>query len=559
MESFTFTRSRGIRPSVAQLVVPELPEIPTGTAKLVFYDGVREFVIPDCHLQSVDISTTNGIRYTVSIADYRWRWERFGAISGQYNLVRGGLIVPRTRKNPRELAALCLKEMQVSVYDVKQLPTDVYPEIIWSLENPATALESLCNSLGFVVCPQLQGGVAIHKAGVGKVLPVVKGSEINKSVKVAMMPDEIWVAAAPTVWEMSLKVGDKLAIEASRVEDRVESIVLADDVGYRPKDGWGNEDPRTMPNVGFEERTSGNVDVVKEGERLRTLASQSVYRMFGFKNPIKPYDTPFEILDSRQLVLQPDLLATTVVKYKSQNEDRTELRRKLPFLYGKFALTNDTGKNNVEKFSHDYDKERSLIYKGSVSIDSDKVLISVNDPLYLFNSNSDAAKRFEDPEIYLRVAFSVRNYETGDQYREVYKLPTGSNNRTKPLWVVLTDVRREIIVDAKTGEPIKEGGDNRKEVEETLKQYAKIELAKLISINPAVGEYAGFQAIELDGAIEQVTYSIDSSGMTSTTASSGTEHSYVVSSFEERRRVAKLNEILRKQDQIQNDKKDVKR
>lgn len=564
VESFTFTRSRGVRPSVAQLVVPQLPLVPTGSAPLIFNDGVRHFVIPDCHIQSVDISTTNGFRYVVSIADYRWRWEKFGAISGQYNLVRGGLIVPETRKNPQEMARLCLQEMQVRDFDVRNLPTDVYPEVIWSLDNPANALESLCNSLGYVVCPELSGRVAIHKAGVGKVLPVVRGGEINQSIKVPMLPDEIWVAAAPTVWEMSLKIGKKMALEFTDERDKVESLVFADDVSYKPEDGWGTETPRTMPNIGVELRSTDDKEKIRKGERIRSLAMQSVYRMFGFDLPIKVFELPFKIEDNNQLVLASDLLSTVEVSYNSTTRGEVkEIRREQPFVYGMFAAQNETGKNNVEKFSHDYTKDKTLRYERSFSIDPDRVIISFSDPFYMLKELTEddllfSDKVYFDPEAYVRTAFSVRDPDTGDLWREVYKIQTGANNRTKPLWVVLTDVRREIRIDATTGKPFKDG-DNKKDVEKALREYARIEFAKLNSMDPAVGEYAGFQDIELDGAIEQVTYVIDSSGMTSTTASYGTEHSYVVASFEERRRVAKLNEILKQQDQIKNDKKDVKR
>ena len=48
VEQFQMTRSRGVSPSVIQLVVPQLPQIPVGqSAPLILSDAVHQIRIDD--------------------------------------------------------------------------------------------------------------------------------------------------------------------------------------------------------------------------------------------------------------------------------------------------------------------------------------------------------------------------------------------------------------------------------------------------------------------------------------------------------------------------------
>ncbi|MFM7975802.1 MAG: hypothetical protein ACKO8U_12070, partial [Pirellula sp.] len=192
VEQFQMTRSRGISPSVIQIVVPALPQIPIGqSAPLVLSDTVHQIRIEDCMVQAIDIDDSDGTRFVITLLDGKWRWA-YGQISGQYNTVRGGVILQSTRKSPRELVALCLREMGVDRYDTQELPNTTYPEVTWDLENPAVALENLCGALGCVVAEQLSGEVKICKKGIGKSLPVVRGGQTKETMKLVTAPDDIY-------------------------------------------------------------------------------------------------------------------------------------------------------------------------------------------------------------------------------------------------------------------------------------------------------------------------------------------------------------------------------
>jgi hypothetical protein len=548
VSQMSYTRSRGIQPGVIQLSVPELPAIPVGfTGPVYFTDGNREFSMGDCLLQSVDIDWSNGIQYVLSIADSRWRWK-YGQISGNYNTVRAGAIVQRSRKLPRELAELCLQAMGVRYYDVSAMPDDVYPEVTWDLDVPSVALEDLCSNLGCVVCPMLNGAVVISRQGVGKKLPFILGCEIKESIKIVTTPDAIAICADPTLWEVSLKIGEPVGLE---VDGRVLPI---NKLSYAPKNdkgvaGWTHEDPKSFANV---------------ATKYRKLAQQSVWKWFRFSLPIHlpnldPPDGDRDdqgksrgIVSADQIYFTPSCLTKVV----TLGEDMSVERRKEPFAYGRYYDRKDRGSNNVQVFSHKYDENTALLYEGSWAIDEDQAIVKFSDAVFLYDDRTEATARFLAPDLRIRTAIGYKNKHSDAKLREVLTVPTGYRNGTKPLWTRRPDLRREIIVDPETNAPAKVNGDNVNQIEKQLKAYAGFEMAKFRNEIPRQGEYAGFAVIELDGTIEQVTYAIDESGLTSTTASYGAEHSLIIASFEERSRVAKLNAVLKQQSQIMNSKRD---
>lgn len=564
VEQFTMTRSRGIQPGTIQFVVPVVPDIPIGrAAPFLLSDGVNSITIKDCIVQSIDIDASEGERYVVTLLDSRWRWA-YGQISGTYNIVRGGVILNSTKKKPKELAELCLKEMGETKFDLAQLPNDTYPEVTWDLENPAVALENLCNSLGCVVCVQLDGSVKVFKQGTGKALPTMKGSQITQSIKMVNAPDDIYISAEATRWEVSLKIHVPFGVERSKKSaDKpvIEQLVAIDKLSYKPPNGWGTEDPLQFANVYAKQTPNATLrEQQLERDRIRGLASESVWKMFGFKFPFKLPGLPFEVKDINQITFHTELLTETTVEYASPNQGTAyETRRQDPFVYGMFYDRKDTGKNNVDTFSHRWWENEKLVYKGGFNVDAERGIVIFSDPVYSYDNTPGAKEAFVVPNLYLRVAISIRDPKTGTYWRETWKEPTGWKNSTKPRWVKRADLRREIKINPETGKPFSDGGDNITTLEAELKKYAKYEKIKLDATNPSQGNYSGFIPIELDGTVEQVTYSINGSGETETTASYGFEHSLVVPSYDERRRIALLNQFAAKQAAIMNGNKEEKR
>jgi hypothetical protein len=562
VQQFSMTRSRGIQPSTIQFVVPVIPQVPVGrSAPLQMSDTKNAFQIPDCLLTSVDADYSNGEQYSVTLLDYRWRWS-YGQVSGQYNTVRGGQIVEKTKKPPKDLAEICLKELGVKQYDVSGLPNDVFPEITWELENPAVALENLCSALGCVICPQLDGSVRIYANNVGAQLPRQEGSEFNETLKIIQAPDKITIAAEATRWEVSLEIFEPFGVERSMPNPTSiskEEMLPIDQLSYMPTGGWGNEDPLSFANVDSKRYPNATIkEQIKERERVRGLAQESVWKLWGFKFPIKLPFLPFPITHVNQLIFHTDLIGETTIDFRTANQGKQyETRRRQPFVYGQYYDRTDTGKNNVATFTHEWWKNRRVIYPGGFSLDAERGIISFSDPVYLYDSKPNASSRFVRPKLYLRVVVSAKDPDTGVYWREGLEVDTGYRNKTQPKWVKRSDLRRELVVNPE--DTAKVTWDNKTELKKELELYGKLELAKLQSLKSTEATYQGFQTIELDGAIHQVTYSIDSSGMTTTQASLGFEHSYFVPSQEERKRTMFLHHLVAQQSQNLNNKADYQR
>lgn len=548
----TITRARGIAPGTIAIMLPFEPEIVSDPAPLIISDETREIVFPDCIWQSREFEYNDGESVGLQLLDYRWRWE-FGEISGEYNIVDGGIILPKSKKSARDLAKLLLEEMGVEKFDVMAVPNDKFPSVSWNLDNPAQALESFVNQFGCVVCPQINGKVVISKNNVGKQLPRTKGAEFRFSYKKASIPDEIRISAQPTQWEISIEIDKPFGLEREQpnpLKPTSESIVPIDKLSYKPPNGWESEDPRSFPSIGTAIKADTDLKAaLKERDRIRGLAEESVWKYFGFKFPFKLPGLPFEIKDINQLVFQEELLTVSEIEYESPLQGRlVEVKRQQPFVYGQFYDYNGYGRNNVDAFSHDYDTDKKLIYRGSFSVDKRRGIITFGDAMFLYDAAAETNKMITPPKLFLRTCVSVRDPETGKLWRDVYVQPTGIKHKTKPKWLQ-GDLYRQINVSPKTKKPFKDG-DNKAKLEEELKLFLDIEVKRLQVLKPQTGVYPYFLDIELDGTIQQVTYDIDSNGFCQTTASYGMEHSAIYPNYEERMKVMRTDAFIQKQAQL---------
>jgi hypothetical protein len=548
------TRSRGIQPATIQIMLPFRPELPSGPEPVFLHDGIRSFTLPDCVFQSMDVQFSDGLECLITLLDYRWRWQ-YGQVSGEYNVIRGGIVIPDSKKSLEELAKICLKEMGVTNFDVSVLrKIDSLPSVTWDLDNPAQALESLVNQFGLVICPQLNGSVVIAKRGVGKRLPRMIGAEFTSTLKVQTAPDEIHIHALPTIWEVSIEIGDAVGIERSKptaTDASVESIVPVDKLSYTPVTTWERENPLMFPNVGLKvlpdkdalkELTDfESLELRREADRIRGLAQESIWKLFTFKFPFTLPGLSFEIKDINQIEFLDELVSETVVEYETPLQKKAaEVRRQKPFVYGMFYDQNGFGKNNVDSFSHDYDKDARLIYQGGFNVDKQRGLIVFSNPVYLFERNQGELI-YSAPKLFLRTAISVRDPKSRALWREVLKVKTGYRNDSLPM-AVRGDLALEVVQQPNKSKST----DNKKELEKELRKRLNAEVERILPDVPETGSYSGFIPIELDGTIEQVSYQIDASGFATTVASFGMEHSLVVASHEERMRIARTDAFIKR-------------
>jgi hypothetical protein len=228
VESATYTMSHGISPGTCVLRC----QVQTGLVQpapygdLVFSDGTRAVVVPDCRLDNLKVDfDDSGYYWSLSIVDRRWKWRDLGAVSGCYNqLDPFGKLIPWTIRSPRELAVLCLSAMGETDY-VLNMPeglnypgpftsapiinvSGVNPPISWQGVAPAQALQQLCDQFGCRVVYQLSSdSILITPQGPGSPLPTNASiSKQGPSLKSVETPDGIGVLGAPTRYQLRLQL-----------------------------------------------------------------------------------------------------------------------------------------------------------------------------------------------------------------------------------------------------------------------------------------------------------------------------------------------------------------
>jgi hypothetical protein len=540
----TFTLAHGIAPSTAVLTVaPQSRPIPKIGVLTLSYGG-QTVNFPDCILDRVEVRYDSNGRETwnLYIWDRRWKWRQSGRISGYYNVHRGGRpidsentrsfsygILPHTQKSPRELARLCLEAMGERRYNIDRLPDDQRPEIEWDYDLPAEALARLCDMLGCRVVLGMDNVVRIEPVGRGNNLPlgydVIEGGVSWDSPEV---PDKLVLVTARIRWQMDLKL---VAVG----EERNGDIKPIDELSYTPavngKRTWEYAD---MPHYS----SVSNL-------RCRELAKKSVYRWYRIKEGFGvPFAYPIETLD-QILPIENNQIEMRRV------EGRWEPRA--PWVYGKFDPELNDAKVDPEiavQKEPDFLNRPQGFYNRPFSVDAERGVVQFDDYVYsrekIDNVGGDAGAtggKVFPAEIHLRVAFSVRDLTTRGWVRGEFERRLGRSG-TKPRYIVREDMPFDIVfrdMNAPTLENLDNSGAPP-DLESVANYYLDTLQREYQWDTPATVGYAGFKAIQPDGAIQQVTWTVDENGAATTRASRNREEPVIAIPYEEQRMLAIMRE-----------------
>ncbi len=447
----------------------------------------------------------------MQIYDRRWAWK-FGAISGNYNLPAPGvptsggvdlgysfsqsLVRADTMQSAQQLAAFCLQAMGETVYDVSALPDNVMPETHWSYENPAQALEQLCESLGCHVVLDLDSnGVRIVVVGEGADLPDGPIQWASSSVAPQQAPSSLLFVGGQTVQQGFIPL-------TAVGRDTSGAIVPIDQLNYAPPNGWISE-PVKFPSV--------------TTEPARTYAEESVYRWW---QPTVPFTAPdgTTVGDLKQLILFDRQLDTNLNPGdpNGATTQRPEIVGYFDPCYAQLTSSPDT----------------LLTYHGSIQVDQNRCLVITGDQLVncQYNQNLPAT-------IWLKTSFSLRDPDSQEpaHFTQLMALD-GSTNPTQPQ-IVRHD---EVVLQVRGGFNASGGGsgsDNSGLVSQAASSYLQAVAAQYQPAESLDVPYVGIVPIQVDGAIQQVTYSIHSGegGSCLTRASRNTEHSHYIPKYERRR------------------------
>jgi hypothetical protein len=521
--SATFTLNHGISPSVCTIYVPPdtlVPEI--GELSITY--GAITITFQSCKLDrfAYEIGSDGKRRLALYILDRRWKWQQVsggGQVSGYYNTRRNdNEVISGTEKNARELCELLFAAMGEENYNVDQVPEDQFPPVAWDYAHPAEELARLTEGLGMHVVLGLDDVVRVLPLGEGSDLPL--GDDVlepSLAIDIPETPDKLVAVAGKTRYQYDFE------LEAV-AKDVDGEVVLLKDVSYNPNPG---SDELLLADLPY---WLNITDLA-----LRANAKESFCKWYRIKEPFhlpQVVDEEDEPLDLERADILP-IEAEQIDKHTIEGVDHN-----LPaWIYGEFYRDDSSETvNSVAAIDPDAIKPGSPgFYPGSFSIDRELGIVKFAEPVYRLAAGS--FKKLP-ADLRLRVAVSLRDSETRAWKHHERERDFGELG-TEPRYVVKPDVVLNILAADE---------DNLDDVNERLDYYLDaLEASYQVSDAGSI-TYIGFKALEPDGAIRQITWSVGEDGKAYTRASRNREEVNVDVSYAERRLSEKIAAGLRDQD-----------
>jgi hypothetical protein len=489
IESLTGSIAHGITPGVFELRCYPQSTLPatTGTLTLVYGDYVRRF--DNCRVEAASYETNaSGQIIAFQIYDFRWQWEG-GSISGFYNMRNSGFgIVKRenppnqdaindSERTPQELARLlCEDGMKLKHYEVDALPNDARPSVEWDLSNPAVELNQLCESLACRVVIRSENKTVIVRQGEGADLSAYLPYEDYSEVfNLANPPSKIELFCGPNLYQVDLEL-EPVALESDG------RWVPLDKASYKPAEGW--EDAIEFSNIAV---------------ASRRYALESVYRHFRVKDvqtlPI------FGVTESREQILP---LNGHRADYKF---DHNGAKIALPNVV--YGIAEDVLGDDEELIDNanailgvGTEDITSQVVSESFSINAEFGIVMFSNPMIDVDGNSAILR--------LRTAVNVRDPKTRAFVRYSRHYVYDSANPDKDVRVLRQDDIVAIAQRQNAQEPF--GNDNQSDIDKEADYYLESEIKKVYARQVQSVTYIGWHPIELDGAIQAITWDMSIAG-----------------------------------------------
>jgi hypothetical protein len=497
--SASYTLSHGVEPGTATITLaPQTGDIDV-SGTLTFACGNNSVSFSNCRATEGRIRlSSSGPNFTLSIEDRRWQW-RYGEITGHYNKrLADGSIDPATQQTAQQLMQQLFNAMNEGGYDIGDVSNGDLPEVIWSHATPAHELQKLCDELGYTVVLQVSGTVAIRQKGVGQDLPADLLLAPTFTADPKVYPDSVKVVGGNNIYQC------RFSLEPVGTEQD-GTIKAVNILSYTPPNGWGSiTDPDTMAAI--------------SNPTQLALALRSVFRWYRIVTPtsVPGYSGSVQRLDQLLPILD------TLVEV-----DFTTNIPKQPYVVGIFYQ--NTGA--LPAYSNAANLTR---YPGDFTIDTSKGIVQFSQPIFMIGSS---ATNFPQQ---LQVCCSVNvqdvNLRIAEKY--TYQAPVpGASSGTGPEILDHADIVETFITqyDEVTGSQVSTT-NNQADCDNFAQLYAQAKINSYIEVDAEDGEYAGIRDdIELDGAIQQISWSVGPSGPT-TKASANSEHAYIVPKVAELKR-----------------------
>jgi hypothetical protein len=549
------TFSLGIAPSITSVTVPPTPGLTRLGTATWSYGGSAIRSLPNSAVQSIRVSRAGGATtWIVAIADRRWVWAESGEISGEYNLESDGEIIAETEKTPRQLAVLCLEAMGETGYDVSAVPVDDRPYVNWQVANPSQALAQLIEPYGLAVTLRINNSVAIVQIGTGGNLPSGYLS-LEESIEPAVTPQQLRAVTAPNQYAMDFRC------EAVGM-DLDGSIKPLNELSYEPTITWTKQsDLLEFRKVGTE-----------TSEKARQLAKESVFRWYRITLEQPDFEAPTTTAEPTTTTTTsttesgdepPSLLdlpaGTPSVRHLWQilplideegfpiGSGETQASKRAA-IWGRaqsghsLQASNTKDDVTIDNFQEKYRLDLDF------TLDTELGIVKFSQPTTYYVTSDKPSPGLYPATIFLRCTVTVKNQTSRAPTRAFKFLEV---DPTSPAGIKYT-VREDVIPRFRKND-VGVWTDNLTYVESQLDFYLSQEIANFQAFPGQTADYAGFIALNNDGAIRQVSYTINTDGTAVSKATRNIERYDMSLSFSESKKRVSL--AIARQESERNRKK----
>ena len=465
-----FTLSQGILPGSGTLSFAEQWAIPKYGA-LRISDGITSIVMNKVYAVNprIEQDPHAGERWVVTIYDKRFVWK-WGHIHGIYNMedLSGAPIQDKTLT---ELLRMCLDTLGEVGYTLHNIPLYA-PKVAWEAENPAKALNDLCEQFGLVI-----------------------GMDATPPNRIVISPyDEIReFPNTPSSHNVEMITGDIIPSRINLIGDRkrlqfiFENLIPVgidtdgyikhiDDLSYKPAGSdnypdeiWGMEIMRMFSNLATEE--------------AKILAEQCIFKW---------YAVDWETLIVRKPAMTPEAVLPFLTKISAVITVSGKDEHDKSYIIGNSAVLGD-----IEWYH-----TGSVRMSKEFELDKDFGIVKFKDPVYKVHSTGFDVDALVRADIDLVACFESK-------YGDIKDFPVWH-------YVNQGSIEPEAIHHDKGIKAYYI--DGVLQYTEELGIYAEAKLYQLVKFHqeqrPIVREYPAIFQIDVRGIFKAVRWVVDLSGAT---------------------------------------------
>jgi hypothetical protein len=585
VEELDMTDIAGVSPSTISIQCYPQWGLPKIEGDLVLTQDGRKVTIKKCRIGSANYTRNSGGQIvSVMLTDERWRWGKGYVITGRYNTrLPNNEVDPFREKKPVELVKLLFDAMDVSNYEADLVESDAdiaaaRPDIDWDVSNPAQELQSLLDSFGLRLVPRrTDGKFVICRTGEGATLAADNRpyQDPSEGIDPQEVPDALTVFGPPIRHQVRLEleaVGREIWDEAKqpspipsdpllpRPTDNADgSIKPIDELTYAPKiagvANWKqfDEDCTQIDRVRVKQ-PDGSLHSPQD------LARQSVYRMYRVKADadgkiiIPSYSDPVSgenTVTRKQLILTNELL-DEYIDPDGAKKIQPAFCDFVGFYTGWEGTGNAKGGTRLEAGT-DVDGEATETVTFSINLDGQLQTISFSKAMMRYNDGQTSGDILP-AKIWLTCAVEIRHPETWQpiRYEKSKPVPGAPPLAARAKAKFIQPLRHDDVkawfktyydIDEMSGEgTISDSTDNTAIADTQADYYLDSQLKAMETVNSKTLTLIGIWPVDMDGAINQISYRISKSGA-DTTVSRGTEHDVRIPTYKDQQQRIKRTKL----------------